>query len=242
MSIKRLKEQYLEKLWTMKEKNTNSIQDLSAGMKINDHEKIIKELQRDDLIQTEGDEISLTATGEEHVQKIIRAYRLAEKLLFDAMDDDYEADNCKFEHLLKNEMVDSICILLGHPRECPHGRPIPQGDCCKKSLKTAQSTVMPLISMEVLQSSRIAYINVQKNNLLWDKIKALKIGKGSLVTLEQKTPSIVILCEGVDIALDESIAADIYVWKNCTKNRMPRVCKQSNCKQSRLVFGLKGRS
>jgi hypothetical protein len=37
---------------------------------------------------------------------------------------------CKFEHILSPDVTDRICTLLGHPLECPHGSPIPQGPCC----------------------------------------------------------------------------------------------------------------
>ncbi|MHC4310508.1 MAG: iron dependent repressor, metal binding and dimerization domain protein [Planctomycetota bacterium] len=72
---------------------------------------------------------------------------------------DYESGACEFEHTVTPELVDSICILLGHPRECPHGRPIPQGQCCRHSSRTAQSSVIPLVELAVGQSARVAYIN-----------------------------------------------------------------------------------
>ena len=27
-------------------------------------------------------------------------------------------------------ITDSMCAMLGHPTECPHGSPIPPGPCC----------------------------------------------------------------------------------------------------------------
>jgi len=235
MSIKREKEEYLERLWTMKEDQTDSIQTLQADMDMDSHEKIIQELQIDKLIQAQGQTITLTQAGEEKARKIIRAHRLAEKLIFDALGGDYEAGACEFEHMVNREMVDSICILLGHPRECPHGRPIPQGDCCKQAIKTAECAVMSLNEMAVHQSSRVAYINGQNNTARLNKIGSLLIRPGCMIKLEQKKPTIVIQCEGADIALDETIASDIYVWKECTKERTG--CeKQRNCKQSGFGF------
>ena len=34
------------------------------------------------------------------------------------------------EHILSPEATDRICSFLGHPRTCPHGSPIPAGQCC----------------------------------------------------------------------------------------------------------------
>jgi DtxR family Mn-dependent transcriptional regulator len=41
-----------------------------------------------------------------------------------------EEQACYFEHILSPAVTDSICAFLGHPRLCPHGRPIPRGACC----------------------------------------------------------------------------------------------------------------
>jgi hypothetical protein len=32
-----------------------------------------------------------------------------------------EKSACEFEHLVADEITDSICTLLGHPKTCPHG-------------------------------------------------------------------------------------------------------------------------
>jgi DtxR family Mn-dependent transcriptional regulator len=34
------------------------------------------------------------------------------------------------EHSLNDAFVDALCTKLDHPTECPHGHPIPPGDCC----------------------------------------------------------------------------------------------------------------
>jgi DtxR family Mn-dependent transcriptional regulator len=34
------------------------------------------------------------------------------------------------EPVLDEEVEDGVCRLLGHPKQCPHGSPIPQGACC----------------------------------------------------------------------------------------------------------------
>ena len=41
-----------------------------------------------------------------------------------------EESACKFEHILSPDVTERICTLLGHPTACPHGSPIPKGDCC----------------------------------------------------------------------------------------------------------------
>jgi putative ABC transport system ATP-binding protein len=78
--------------------------------------------------------VELTARGRERAASIIRRHRLAERLFTDslAMDSESEIEQqaCKFEHILSPEATDKICTFLGHPRTCPHGAPIPRGECC----------------------------------------------------------------------------------------------------------------
>src|SRR6266700_848815 len=80
--------------------------------------------------------VELTPRGRERAASIIRRHRLAERLFTDslAMDSESEIEQqaCKFEHILSPEATDKICTFLGHPATCPHGAPIPPGQCCEK--------------------------------------------------------------------------------------------------------------
>ena len=138
--------------------------------------------------------------------------RLAERLLYDVLGGEFESGACEFEHMVTLEVVDSICTLLGHPRECPHGLPIPEGECCKHSTRTASSSIAPLTELEVGQSARVAYVNCRDDQRL-HKINGLHIRPGAVVRLHQTYPSYVIECEGANIALDKEIAFNICVWK-----------------------------
>jgi DtxR family Mn-dependent transcriptional regulator len=234
------KEEYLEKLWTMKENNADDINQLTSEMETDENSSIIQEMLVENLITIDNHKVNLTKTGEEKARKIIRAHRLAERLIFDALGGDYESGACEFEHIVNSELVDSICILLGHPRECPHGRPIPEGDCCKSAIKTAECAVIPLTEMAPKQSSRVAYVNAHQKESRLNKIDDLQIRPGAMVRMEQKKPAFIIQCEGADIAIDDNIAADIYVWKECTRYRAkfdnrPPDMRDNNCPHSRKV-------
>jgi putative ABC transport system ATP-binding protein len=87
--------------------------------------------------------VELTPHGRERASSIIRRHRLAERLFTDslAMDSESEIEQqaCKFEHILSPEATDKICTFLGHPRTCPHGAPIPPGECCGRTSDFADS-------------------------------------------------------------------------------------------------------
>ncbi len=78
--------------------------------------------------------IVFTEKGRKRAEDVIRRHRLAERLFTETfhVNDEREVEEqaCKFEHILSPEATDSICSFLGHPRTCPHGSPIPAGECC----------------------------------------------------------------------------------------------------------------
>lgn len=214
MNKKREKEEYLEILWRMKSEENSSMDALKNAMGENFNTEIVDELLSEELVELTEDynKIILTKEGVDYARRIIRAHRIAERLIYDVLGGEFESGACEFEHTVNSELVDSICILLGHPRECPHGMPIPEGECCKRSAKTVQNSVIPLTELKVGQSARIAYVNC-KNDQQLHKIDGLQIRPGIFVKLHQIYPSYVIECEGASIALDEEIVSNIFVWK-----------------------------
>lgn len=88
--------------------------------------------------------IVFTEKGRKRAEDVIRRHRLAECLFtetFQVHDEREVAEQaCRFEHILSPEATDSICSFLGHPRTCPHGSPIPAGECCLEAAKAARGS------------------------------------------------------------------------------------------------------
>jgi len=90
------------------------------------------------LIALRNGEVDLTPAGSQRARDVVRRHRLAERLFKDTFAiEDSEARNqaCKFEHIISPELDQRICSFLGHPKTCPHGNPIPPGDCCDAKAK-----------------------------------------------------------------------------------------------------------
>ncbi len=210
---KREIDEYLENLWYMKENEKDSLDDLKEALGGEFNADIVDELLVENLIEPikEDNKITFTENGEQYARKIVRAHRLAERLLYDAMGRNIEDGACEFEHTVTPELVDSICIMLGHPKECPHGLPIPESECCRSSAKTIESSVQHLTDLEVGECARIAYINCSSDHNL-HKLNSLQIRPGVEIRLHQKYPSYVVECENASIALDKEIADNICVW------------------------------
>ncbi len=214
MNKQREKDEHLEQLWLMKEQSKDSVNVLKSALGNDFDAAIIDGFVSEEIVEMETDnKVTLTEKGRVYARQIIRAHRLAERLLYDVLGGDYESGACEFEHIVTPELVDSICILLGHPRLCPHGMPIPEGQCCKVSSRIAQSSIIPLAELEVGQSARVAYINSKCDQQL-HKMDNLRIRPGVVVTLHQRYPAYVIECEGSNIAMDEEIISNIRVWQS----------------------------
>ena len=91
------------------------------------------------LVRVADRNVLLTDRGKTRARDVVRRHRLAERLFKDTFRiDDHEAHSqaCKFEHIISPELDERICSFLGHPTTCPHGNPIPPGDCCSLGTKS----------------------------------------------------------------------------------------------------------
>ena len=93
-------------------------------------------LAQQEWIALSDGRLALTKHGELRARQAIRRHRLAERLFFDTfgMSEEQLHDSAhKIEHSLTSEVTDKICTFLHHPKTCPHGSPIPRGQCCAPS-------------------------------------------------------------------------------------------------------------
>jgi DtxR family Mn-dependent transcriptional regulator len=182
-------------------------------MKIHVEGDSIKDLTELSLISLSDHQISLTARGSSEAEKVVRRHRLAERLLVDVLEleaDLVEEAACKFEHVIQEGIEDNVCILLGHPRICPHGNPIPKGTCCLKGEDKASRVVVALSQLETNQRGKIAYIHSKGRKKL-QKLMAMGITPGISIHVIQQFPSHVFQIGQTQIAVDDEIAHEIFV-------------------------------
>lgn len=204
-------DEILEALWCMEEKGQDNLDDLTACVGPFFDATILDEMAKSDLVIIDGLKVLMTPSGREQSRKIIRAHRIGETLLHHVFGWDFEKAACEFEHTSSIEMVNGICVLLGHPQYCPHGKAIPQGDCCTKALDNAHSEIHSLLRLQVGDEAKVAYINCADNRTM-HKLNGLQLRPGSVIKMSQRYPCYVIECEGAVIALDEEVGENIKVW------------------------------
>ena len=211
------KAEVLEILWTMEEEGATSLPDLKHRVPADVTPSLLDALRLDGLISPgDASRPSLTLEGRVLAGQIIRRHRLAERLLCDVLGihvDESEDAACEFEHLVAEGIASSICTLLGHPRFCPHNRPIPEGDCCRQAREELKPIVASCDQMDVGESARVAYLSTREHSRLL-RLSALGITPGVSVRLLQKWPGYIVECDENEIAIEEDVARSIYVW--CT--------------------------
>ena len=78
-----------------------------------------------------GTTISLTPTGLELAERVVRRHRLAERFLTDVLGlswADAHVEAGKWEHVISEPVETALSRVLGDPTTCPHGNPIPGAD------------------------------------------------------------------------------------------------------------------
>ena len=157
--------------------------------------------------------VILTESGKNKAKQIIRRHRLAERLLHDVLEvsrEIFERGACQFEHFINEEIVASICTLLGHPVVCPHGKNIPPGDCCLSIKRTLTPVVRPLSKINPGVMAKLVYITTISHTTL-DRLASMGVIPGLKLTVHQRSPSLVIQFGETQLAMDRDIDKDIYV-------------------------------
>lgn len=206
----------LEALWTMEEGGISSFSEASRQAATELTPQLLESLRRENLIALDSKgRATLLPEGRVLAERIIRRHRLAERLICDVLGstvDESEDAACEFEHLLAEGITNSICTLLGHPRYCPHQRPIPEGECCRQAREELKPIVVSSEQLSVGESARVAYLSSGEQGRLL-RLSALGITPGATIRLLQKWPSFVFQCDQTEIALELDVARHIYVWQ-----------------------------
>ena len=207
----------LEMLWTLEEQGREALEGVLLDSAKGVGPDLLAALQRQGLVAIDGARrIRLAAAGRRLAEQIMRRHRLAERLICDVLGahvDESEHAACEFEHILAEGIANSICTLLGHPRTCPHGRPIPQGDCCRKAAEELHPIFVSSDQLEVGESATIAYLSAREHNCLL-RLSALGIVPGNRLRLLQRWPSCVLQCDETEIAVERDVARNIYVRRH----------------------------
>jgi DtxR family transcriptional regulator, Mn-dependent transcriptional regulator len=113
---------------------------------------MLKKLAADGYVeQIARGEVRLTQKGLEVGVRVVRRHRLAERVLTDVLGmawDEVQQEACMLEHAISENVEQRLIQILGDPKECPHGLPIPP-----KDLSDPQRDSVPLAQVDIGSSA-----------------------------------------------------------------------------------------
>ena len=208
-------DEYMEALWYLSEEEAPPSDYMKKYMQEVFTKDVLAELCSHGYVTVdEQGGVTPTPEGYQQARRIVRCHRLAERLLADVLGmqpGETEEGACEFEHNIAPEITDSICTLLGHPRECPHGLKIPEGECCRAARETLSSAVVPLDRVKVGDQVKVAYVKTPSNSRM-HKLSHFGIIPGTYIRVHQRYPSFVIQCENTQVAMEKEVAREVFVF------------------------------
>ncbi|MHC1697259.1 MAG: metal-dependent transcriptional regulator [Geobacteraceae bacterium] len=214
MKLSEKAEEILEELWIEVEEEGHVFTDMEK-IPLTPEDPVFQELTDLALIEVKEGRVYLRPEGKDEGRKIVRRFRLAERLMMDVFNIRGEAAKekaCQFEHLL-NEGVDTkVCTLLNHPSTSPHGKSIPPGECCLEAQRSGNLGVVPLTELKPNDEGEIAYIQTEDNKKM-QKLMAMGVLPGNRIRLLQTFPSYIFSVGYSEFAIDTNMAREIFVRK-----------------------------
>ena len=128
-------EMYLKAIWHIRERGEDvKISTIAKMLNIRQPSvvQMLKKLNGKNLVEYNKAGVNLTNEGERIGSSMMRNSRLLEVLMDSALKVAIDEEMvCGIEHHMNKQFTDALCVMLGHPRKCPHDHKIPMGECCK---------------------------------------------------------------------------------------------------------------
>lgn len=172
----------------------------------------VQRMQRDGLVEVdERKTIHLTQFGRTQAEGVARRHRLSERFLNDVLGLGWAEAHVEahhFEHGMTSLIEERIFNLLGRPKTCPHGSPIPG------SGYTLSPDLRSLDSFAPGETGTIQFISeeLEEDMELLKYLERHDLKPGQDVTVQEKVPSIgvMVLRNGrEEVSLGLQVAARI---------------------------------
>ena len=128
-------EMYLKAIWHIKESGGDvKISTIAKMLNIRQPSvvQMLKKLNVKNLVEYNKAGVNLTEEGETIGSSMMRNSRLLEVLMESALKVKIDEEMvCGIEHHMNKQFTNALCVMLKHPRKCPHDYEIPMGECCK---------------------------------------------------------------------------------------------------------------
>jgi len=137
-------EMYLKAIWHIRERKEDvKISTIAKMLNVRQPSvvQMLKKLNEKNLVNYNKAGVSLTEAGEKTGSDMMRNSRLLEVLMDSALKIEIDEEMvCGVEHHMNEQFTNALCTMLHHPRKCPHGNNIPEGQCCAEASVSEEKT------------------------------------------------------------------------------------------------------
>jgi DtxR family Mn-dependent transcriptional regulator len=211
-------EEYLEAIHALQEEGIQVIQARLAqrlGHSAPTVSEMVRRLKSDGYVNVAARSVTLTVKGRTRAESVVRKHRLAERLLTDVIGLEWHKahdEAGRWEHVISDEVEGRLIELLGHPRTCPHGNPIP-GSTGKAPIQIALADVEP---GDHIRLERVTeQVEIDLESLSYLSSHGFVPGTDARVKAKETDGSVTLVLDDVDteatIELGPSIAQQLFV-------------------------------
>ena len=212
-------EEYLEVIYRLQERyEIARTSDLVNMLKVSPGTvtNMIERLERDLLVIHEPYKgVRLTERGREIALSVIRRHRLLERLLVNILGVEwYKAHEiaCKLEHWIDEHLAKRIEHVLGYPKTCPHGNPIPAEN---GEIPRGEGDYSLISEMNVYERGVVSRILEEESTFL-GYLEKIEMKPDTIIEVVEKSPLndlITVKVDGKVRALSREVASRIMVRK-----------------------------
>jgi DtxR family Mn-dependent transcriptional regulator len=182
-------EEYLEAIYRLEREGpgvTTSGLAAELGVAAASVSGMLKKLSADGYVEHKArGEAKLTQSGLGVAVRVLRRHRLAECLLTQVLGmpwDEVHDEACRLEHAISARVEERLIAVLGDPKVCPHGHPIPPTD-----LSDPERPGVPLAQLESGASATVHGVTEELSEML-RYLGKIGLRPGADVVVVEKAP------------------------------------------------------
>ncbi len=182
-------EEYLEAIYRLEREGpgvTTSALASELGVAAASVSGMLKKLASDGYVDHKArGEAKLTHSGLGVAVRVIRRHRLAECLLTKVLGMDWDEvheEACRLEHAISARVEERLVAVLGNPKTCPHGHPIPPSD-----LSDPEHFGVPLAQLEVGAGATVHGVTEEVSEML-RYLSEIGLRPGANIIVVEKAP------------------------------------------------------
>ena len=169
----------------------------------------VSRLAADGLVKLDKDRrVTLTATGRELANRVLRKHRLAERLLVDVLGVEPEhvhEEACRWEHVISDHVEEKLVAFLGNPSTSPYGNPIPGSEADDYVVLTLADATADRVRIERISEQ------LQGNHDVMHALEELGVHAGDEVAVTRDGDRLSLNHGGQSFDVDDDSARLLYV-------------------------------